>query len=113
MGMMDITEGAETRKTNFLEHWKIMEEDEEKQPNYDRYGTHYSTSLYVSYYLVRTFPFSNIRIELQGSKFDDPNRLFLTLENSSNMALTQKTDLRELIPELFCFPEMLLALVVM
>ena len=106
MGMMDITDGAETRKTNFLEHWKIMEEDEEKQPNYDRYGTHYSTSLYVSYYLVRNFPFSNIRIELQGSKFDDPNRLFLTLENSFNMALTQKTDLRELIPELFCFPEM-------
>ena len=106
MGMMDITEGAENRKTNFLEHWKTMEEDEEKTPNYDRYGTHYSTSLYVSYYLVRTFPFSNIRIELQGSKFDDPNRLFLTMENSFNMALTQKTDLRELIPELFCFPEM-------
>ena len=106
MGMMDITEGAENRKNNFLEHWKCMEEDEEKQPNYDRYGTHYSTSLYVSYYLVRSFPFSNIRIELQGSKFDDPNRLFLTLENSFNMALTQKTDLRELIPELFCFPEM-------
>ena len=106
MGMMDITEGAENRKNNFLEHWQSMEEDEEKSPNYDRYGTHYSTSLYVSYYLVRSFPFSNIRIELQGSKFDDPNRLFLTLENSFNMALTQKTDLRELIPELFYFPEM-------
>ena len=106
MGMMDITEGAENRKNNFLEHWKSMEEDEEKTPNYDRYGTHYSTSLYVSYYLIRIFPFSNIRIELQGSKFDDPNRLFLTMENSFNMALTQKTDLRELIPEFFCFPEM-------
>ena len=106
MGMMDITEGAENRKNNFIEHWKSMEEDEEKTPNYDRYGTHYSTSLYVSYYLIRTFPFSNIRIELQGSKFDDPNRLFLTMENSFNMALTQKTDLRELIPEVFCFPEM-------
>ena len=106
MGMMDIREGAAIRKNNFLEHWKSMEEEEEKLPNYDRYGTHYSTSLYVSYYLVRSFPFSNIRIELQGSKFDDPNRLFLTVENSFNMALTQKTDLRELIPELFCFPEM-------
>ena len=106
MGMMDITEGAQNRKNNFLEHWQSMEEDEEKSPNYDRYGTHYCTSLYVSYYLVRCFPFSNIRIELQGSKFDDPNRLFLTMEISFNMALTQKTDLRELIPELFYFPEM-------
>ena len=106
MGMMTITEGAENRKNNFIEHWKSMEEDEEKSPNYDRYGTHYSTSLYVSYYLVRSFPFSNIRIELQGSKFDDPNRLFLAMNNSFNTALTQKTDLRELIPELFCFPEM-------
>ena len=106
MGMMTVTKGAESRKNNFIEHWKSLEEDNEKSPNYDRYGTHYSTSLYVSYYLVRTFPFSNIRIELQGSKFDDPNRLFLTMENSFNMALTQKTDLRELIPELFYFPEM-------
>jgi len=106
MGMMDITEGAENRKNNFLEHWASMEEDEEKTPNYDRYGTHYSTSLYVSYYLIRIFPFSNIRIEIQGSKFDDPNRLFLTMQSSFNNAITQKTDLRELIPELFCFPEM-------
>ena len=106
MGMMDITEKAENRKNNFLEHWKSMEEDEEKYQNYDRYGTHYSTSLYVSYYLIRIFPFSNIRIEIQGSKFDDPNRLFLTMENSFDNALSQKTDLRELIPELFCFPEM-------
>jgi hypothetical protein len=28
------------------------------------------------------------------------------MNNSFNTALTQKTDLRELIPELFCFPEM-------
>ena len=105
MGMMNITEGAENRKNNFLEHWQSMEEDEEKTPNYDRYATHYSTSLYVSYYLIRIFPFSNIRIEIQGSKFDDPNRLFLTMQNSFNNALTQKTDLRELIPELFYFPE--------
>jgi len=40
MGMMNITEGAENRKNNFLEHWQSMEEDEEKTPNYDRYATH-------------------------------------------------------------------------
>ena len=56
--------------------------------------------------MVRVFPFSYIRIELQGKKFDDPNRLFNSLSNSFECAMTQKSDLRELIPEFFCLPEM-------
>ena len=106
MGMLDFNEKSSNRKNNFLEHWKSLEEDEEKQPDYDRYLTHYSTSTYVSYYLVRTFPFSHIRIELQGSKFDEAERLFLSMSNCFNCAISEKTDLRELIPEMFCFPEM-------
>ena len=74
--------------------------------NIGRYGSHYSTSLYVSYYLVRTLPFAFDRIELQGKTFDDPNRLFNNFLSSFNCASTQKSDLRELIPEIFCFPEL-------
>ena len=104
MGMIDITEEAKERKNNYL---IIFESDEkDKEENEDRYGSHYSTSLYLTYYLVRVFPFSYLRIEIQGKNFDDPNRLFNSLANSFECAITQKSDLRELIPEFFCFPEM-------
>ena len=106
MGMMDITNEAEERKENYKDHWESLENDDDKDDNYDRYGSHYSTSLYLTYYLVRVFPFSYIRIELQGKNFDDPNRLFNSLENSFECAITQKSDLRELIPEFYCLPEM-------
>ena len=106
MGMMDITDESKERKENYQEHWESLENDEDKDENYDRYGSHYSTSLYLTYYLVRVFPFSYIRIELQGKNFDDPNRLFNSLSNSFECAMTQKSDLRELIPEFFCLPEM-------
>ena len=106
MGMMDITPDSKERKENYQEHWESLENDDDKDDNYDRYGSHYSTSLYLTYYLVRVFPFSYIRIELQGKKFDDPNRLFNSVSNSFECAMTQKSDLRELIPEFFCLPEM-------
>ena len=108
MGMIDFTEDSKERKENYIEHWLSNEKDEDREDNYDRYGSHYSTSLYLTYYLVRVFPFSYIRIELQGKNFDDPNRLFNSLSNSFENAITQKSDLRELIPEFFCFPEMFL-----
>ncbi len=106
MGMLEITDEAKERKEDYIAHWETLENDDDKDENYDRYGSHYSTSLYLTYYLVRIFPFSYIRLELQGKKFDDPNRLFNSLSNSFECAITQKADLRELIPEFFCFPEM-------
>ena len=106
MGMMDMTGLAQMRKKTYIENWNSM--PDEPMSTSGRYTTHYSNSLYVSYYLMRIFPFSNIRIELQGSKFDDPNRLLVDFGTSFNCALTQKTDVRELIPEVFCFPEMFL-----
>ena len=108
MGMLEISPESKERKLNYQEHWESLENDDDKDENYDRYGSHYSTSLYLTYYLVRVFPFSYIRIELQGKNFDDPNRLFNSLSDSFNCASTQKSDLRELIPELFCCPEILL-----
>ena len=109
MGMMDITPEAEERKLNYLETWKSenKEEDEEEENNLDRYRSHYSTSLYTTYYLVRIFPYSYIRVELQGKNFDDPNRLFNSVKSSFKNAIVQKSDLRELIPEFFYLPEML------
>ena len=108
MGMLTISDDAKQRKEDYMNHWEISKDDDDREDEYDRYGSHYSTSLYVSYYLVRIFPFANIRIELQGTSFDDPNRLFNSMRTSFDCSSTQKSDLRELIPELFCLPEILL-----
>ena len=105
VGMLDISDESKERKQSFISSWEISENDEEKDEENRRYRTHYSNSLYVTYYLVRIFPFSSIRIELQGKSFDDPNRLFNSLSESFNCALTQKSDIRELIPEFFFLPE--------
>ena len=105
MGMIGINDESKDRKENYLINF---ESPDEKNPddNFDRYGSHYSTGLHLTYYLVRVFPFSYLRIEIQGKNFDDPNRLFNNLSNSFACAISQKSDLRELIPEFFCFPEM-------
>ena len=69
------------------------------------YGTHYSNPFYVAHFLTRIYPFSYIMIELQGNKFDDPDRMFISVKSSYSGATTQKGDVRELIPEIFCIPE--------
>ena len=107
MGMLTISKASIERKNDYMTHWDISrdEDNDDEEDNYGRYGSHYSTSLYATYYLFRIFPFANIRIELQGTSFDDPNRLFNTVKTSWDCSSTQKADLRELIPELFCCPE--------
>ena len=69
------------------------------------YGSHYSNPTYVSLFLSRVFPYSEILIEIQGQKFDIPDRLFNSLESTFLNASSQKVDLRELIPEFFYLPE--------
>ena len=104
MGMIDINEEAIERKNSYILAFDSKDKDPDENSN--RYGSHYSTLLYLTYYLVRVFPFSYLRIEIQGKNFDEPNRLFNSVESSFTCAITQKSDLRELIPEMFCFPEM-------
>ena len=78
------------------------------QPNQLPYffGTHYSNPTYVSHYLTRIFPYSLIAIEIQGEKFDDPDRLFTSMKKTFESATSLKDDVRELIPEFYTLPEM-------
>ena len=69
------------------------------------YGSHYSNPTYVSHFLTRIFPFSFVSIEIQGDKFDDPNRMFLSIFRTFESASTLKDDIRELIPEFYTLPE--------
>jgi len=81
--------------------------------NYDLmkcyFNTHYSTSAYVLYYLVRLMPFTNLLIEFQSGKFDVPERIFSTYNNLSTALLTSSEN-RELIPEFYHNYEFLLNL---
>ena len=72
------------------------------------YSSHYSNPFYVSYYLIRLFPFSNSAIELQGDGFDKVTRQFSSLNISFNNCMNETTDIRELIPEFFYLPELFL-----
>ena len=72
------------------------------------FGSHYSNPTYVSHYLTRIFPFSFVSIEIQGDKFDDPDRMFFCIEKTFESACTLNNDVRELIPEFYLMPEMFL-----
>ena len=70
------------------------------------FGSHYSNPTYVSHFLTRVFPYSFISIEIQGDKFDDPDRMFISMAKTFESACTLKDDVRELIPEFYTLPEM-------
>ncbi len=72
------------------------------------YGSHYSNPTYVSHYLSRSFPYALVAIEIQGEKFDDPDRLFLSMNKTFISASSLKDDVRELIPEFYLIPEIFL-----
>ena len=104
MGMMELNdEGA--RKELFMETYETLKSDDSEEIKPYIYGSNYSNPIYVCNFLVRIFPFTHISIELQGNKLDDPNRLFLSVNQAFINSTTQKTDVRELIPEFFYFPE--------
>ncbi|KAK3694287.1 hypothetical protein B0T22DRAFT_369668 [Podospora appendiculata] len=72
------------------------------------YGTHYSSAMIVSSYLIRLPPFVDSYILLQGGSFDHPDRLFFSIEGAWSSASKENgSDIRELIPEFFYLPEFL------
>ena len=110
MGMLELNEEGKKRKKDFIELFNNIKHDKDEfegiKPHF--YGTNYSNPIYVCNFLMRLFPFTHISIELQGNKMDDPNRLFLSVIKSFNNSISQKTDVRELIPEFFYMPEIFL-----
>ena len=65
-------------------------------------GTHYSTSSYIFYYLMRINPYGENLIKLQNLKQENPNRMFLSFKETQYI-LGQTTDNRELIPDIYCY----------
>ena len=71
------------------------------------FGSNYSNQIYVTGFLMRLFPYSFMSIELQGENFDQPDRLFFSVEETLiQIFSSNNNDIRELIPEFFYLPEM-------
>ena len=103
MGMQTLSENGQKRKQGFLDFYKNIKSVGSKSYYF---GCNYSTSTYVTHYLIRIFPFTHIYIEIQGPGFDAPNRLFVSVEKAFISASSKTGDVREIIPEFFFLPEM-------
>ena len=64
-------------------------------------GTFYSTHAFVSYFMMRQRPFTEVHLEIQGGVFDASDRLFTGIDQLSNL----EDKYQEFIPEIFTIPE--------
>ena len=92
------------RLKKFVERYESFEDD--LMPKF-HYGSHYSSSGIVLYYLLRLEPFAGLAVQLQGGKFDHADRLFDDLPGTWKGCLSDMSDVKELIPEFYYCPEML------
>jgi beige protein homolog 1 len=100
--------GAQTpnRQSDFMMRYNSLAEIGDDNPFH--YGTHYSSAMVVSSYLIRLPPFTHSYLLLQGGHFDHPDRSFYSVEGAWNSASRDNgTDVRELVPEFFYLPEFL------
>ena len=110
IGLQEINEQSKTRANLIIQTYNSNYEDYLESKGTMNpvvlFNTHYSNPIYTSNFLIRIFPYSFSCIELQGDGFDNANRLFYSIEGMMNNSLCQKSDLRELIPEFFYFPDL-------
>ncbi|KAI9801080.1 MAG: hypothetical protein M1833_002948 [Piccolia ochrophora] len=72
------------------------------------YGTHYSSAMIVTSYLIRLQPFVQSYLLLQGGNFDHADRMFYSIEKAwASASRDNMTDVRELTPEFYYLPEFL------
>ena len=64
------------------------------------YYSHYSTSSYIFYYLMRIKPFTGNLIKLQNNSQENANRMFVSFFETQE-AINSSNDNRELIPEFY------------
>jgi hypothetical protein len=62
------------------------------------FGTHYRSPGVVFNYLIRLAPFTDYCKNLQGGRFDIPDRLFASLISAWRSASSEVSDVREMVP---------------
>ena len=87
---------------NRVNAFNRFEDDEQSKIKFPvHYGTHYSTSSYIYFYLMREEPFTTLLVKLQGYKQENPDRMFFSLIDTL-FVLETGSDNREAIPDIFC-----------
>ena len=96
------------RQAEFRDRYQTFAEmGDERSPPF-HYGTHYSSAMIVTSYLIRMQPFVHSYLLLQGGSFDHPDRLFYSIKGAwTSASCDNMTDVRELIPEFYYLPEFL------
>lgn len=103
--------GAQSKKreSQFIERYEALEALKDPDSPPFHYGTHYSSAMIVSSYLIRLRPFVDSFLLLQDGRFGHADRLFSSIDRTwSSAAVENTTDVRELTPEFFFLPEFLL-----
>lgn len=88
--------GSEDRKKIVREKYASKDPFNPVPPFF--FGTHYSSPGVVFNYLIRVAPFTDYCKNLQGGKFDIPDRLFASLLTAWRSASSEVSDVREMIP---------------
>jgi len=93
------------RRDDFIERYQTW--DNPKVPAF-HYGTHYSTAAFTLNWLCRLRgSFNSSYLALQDGKYEDANRLFVSVGDSWVSSLVGgQQNVKELIPEFFYLPEM-------
>ncbi|MCJ1322959.1 hypothetical protein MMC15_008309 [Xylographa vitiligo] len=109
----DLTKpmGCQTpeRQAEFRDRYQSFAEMGDHNSPPFHYGTHYSSAMIVTSYLIRLQPFVKSYLLLQGGSFDHPDRLFYSIERAwASASRENMTDVRELIPEFYYLPDFLL-----
>ena len=104
IGFQELSKESKERKQLIIDSYYCDDGETEEEEQKFYFTLFPSNITYTCNYLIRVFPYSFISIEYQGDGFDDPNRLFYSIKNTFKNTLIQRSDLRELIPEIFYFP---------
>ena len=113
IGIQALNKKSKSRKQLIEDSFAAsLEEYSEKQHEGESnnkpclFNTHYSNPVYICNYLIRIFPYSLLSIEFQGESFDSANRIFHSVKTTLENTLSQKSDLREMIPEMYYLPDL-------
>jgi beige protein homolog 1 len=99
------------RETEYKDRYATFAEMGDNNSPAFHYGTHYSSAMIVTSYLIRLEPFVKSYLLLQGGSFDHADRMFYSIEKTwKSASRINTTDVRELTPEFFYLPEFLLNL---
>ncbi|KAL6453438.1 BPH1 Beige protein 1 [Candida maltosa Xu316] len=102
--------GAQTpvRANQFKERYEALDSLNDHDSPAFHYGTHYSSAMIVTSFLIRLKPHVQSYLLLQGGKFDHADRLFNSVEKAwLSASRDNTTDVRELTPEFYFLPEFL------